>query len=61
MACDAGCVSILYLTFHYVLKTTKRGYIDPKGIGLIYIYISVRVCVCVCVCVFVRAPVHGDL
>ena len=37
--CDAGCVSILYLTFHYVLKIQNRGYIDPKGIGHIYIYI----------------------
>ena len=33
-----GCVWILHFAFHYVLKITNRGYIDPKGIGLIYVY-----------------------
>ena len=29
---------VLHFAFHYVLKITNRGYIDPKGIGHIYIY-----------------------
>ena len=37
--CNVGCASIFYFAFHYVLKITNRGYIDPKGIVFIYIYI----------------------
>ena len=34
---------VLHFAFHYVLKITNRGYIDPKGIGHIYIYICLYI------------------
>ena len=56
--CNVGCASTLHVAFHYVLKITNRGYIDPKGIGHIHIYIYIYIKKYREICMRIHTSVH---